>query len=700
MARILTDGSRLGIDGDGSIKDLEAFAERIGLKAKWLDDLGDGRPGFRLATALVARRAVEAGAVEVAPSAFDRATHRRAAAAVEGADALPAPLAVGDRGDDDGGDDGGGAVASAGGLPDGCPIAPLGWDMADGVLYVLGRGGVVRAVRAKDLSAPVIEDLFGGHLSWLYRAFPKLDGDGVPVGVLWAKARTWIIRACHDGGYFDPEKHVRGPGAWRGADRELLVHVGDKVLTPAGWIPAGCSLGGIIYTTAPPEQRPADVAAPAKVGLEILGFLEAWRWMSPPLATDDPRRLSAKLWLGWVACAYVCGALRWRPHILITGARGTGKSELATLADALLGEKTILKAAEPSAAGVRQALRSAARPVMLDEVEHDADNNRAKRLVELARLASTDSQGAVLRGSVGGRHQQWLIRAVFYFSAILYPRMPPQDASRITVLALAPLGDDATPADRVRDAIAEFGRHGPALRTRMIEGLGRFERNLRVYSAAFAQAGGDSRQCDQFGTLLAAADVLISDDDTRPETADAVAAGLMASDFADAEGDSDHDQCLQHLLSTAVEVPGETGGRRRITLGQLAAVALEHATAKRRGVLGTFGLTVRDEGKARYLAVAHQHRGLDDVFRGSRWQDGVWSQALARLPGARKCKAPLRFAGSQSRVTLVPRDLVPPVEKYDDDPSNQDARVKPGQDPAGLDDTDPDRDPDPGLDPD
>jgi hypothetical protein len=45
-------------------------------------------------------------------------------------------------------------------------------------------------------------------------------------------------------------------------------------------------------------------------------FLSCWRWRAPCLA--------GRLWAGWIACAMVCGALRWRPHVLVAGGPGTG----------------------------------------------------------------------------------------------------------------------------------------------------------------------------------------------------------------------------------------------------------------------------------------------------------------------------------------------------------------------------------------
>ena len=96
-------------------------------------------------------------------------------------------------------------------------------------------------------------------------------------------------------------------------------------------------------------------------------------------------------------CALVVGALRWRPHVLVTGAAGTGKTTLEKLVDDLLGW-IALSVSAPTEAGIRQLLTGAARPVIIDEMETE-NAEQARRVIGLMRLASTGSRSAVVRGA-------------------------------------------------------------------------------------------------------------------------------------------------------------------------------------------------------------------------------------------------------------------------------------------------------------
>jgi hypothetical protein len=304
---------------------------------------------------------------------------------------------------------------------------------------------------------------------------------------------------------------------------------------------------------------------------------------------------------------------------------------------------------------------------MLDEIEHDPGNHRAKDLVELARLGSSDGQGAVVRGSAEGRAQAWAIRACFCFSAIEHPALKPQDASRITVLELDPLMRDPEAAASVLENIQAFGDAGPALRARMLVGFARFHSNLDIYNHALSAAGADGRQCDQFGSLLAAADVLIDDNITSLERAEEFAKLIMASAYIPSEEEEGHGECLNHLLSTPTELPvGANGVRMRRTLGEIVRYQMRNPTREKQRILGTFGLLVREINADRYLVVANQNRGLAQVFAGTRWEGGVWKQALGRTPLCQRPNRVERFAGANSRAIWIPETALPPLDDDDD----------------------------------
>ncbi len=535
-----------------------------------------------------------------------------------------------------------------------CPVAPLGH--RGGVFYYLSPKGELRAVEDRAHRRLVIKSLFDGDLTWLESRFPVFDKEGVPKPGSWSddKASTWLMKECaKKAGLFNPTRSVRGPGVWLAPDDGLIVHAGDEILVDGEWRPAGICLDGIIYPAAPRETRPAAKPASAGDAQDLIDLLECWAWRSP---AEAPRLL-----LGWIGQGYVLGALEWRSHIWIAGDRVSGKTENAKLVLGMLGS-LLLHASEATPAGVRQQLAGASRPVALDEMETEPSNNHARDIVHLARLGSTEGQGSVLRGSPEGKAQAWPIRAGFYFSSILYPAFLPQDAGRICVLELDKLQADSEATKQVIEARKHFTALGPAFYARMIEGWPRLFQNLAAFDAAIAALGRRVRVRDQVGTLLACAETLLSDEPIDQTAADDLVRGMDIAAIADKHPEEDHELCVNHLMSSA---PEWRAGRHE-TIGEILEQAHSEMGEEARKALKAQGLKLLDTNfrdwhgseRAMWLAVANHHQGLKRIFVDTRWKDGVWAQALKRVPAARSAPRPLDFAGAVSRAVLLPLMVV------------------------------------------
>ena len=540
---------------------------------------------------------------------------------------------------------------------DPCPVIALGH--AKGVYHFLDGGGQHRELRPKDLNTVGIVSLFAGNAAWLFKAFPRRSEDGAVVGWNLNKTQVYLIKLAHDAGLFDPEHTIRGPGVWRDASgKDLIVHSGDALLLPGQRdpVPAGCRHEGWIYPATPPETRPAMRAASPAEAAQLHELLQAWHWRSPVHA---PRLL-----LGWAGAAWICGALSWRPHVQVSAPPGTGKTTLVDLLCGLSGS-TALSTSAATEAGIRQKLAGAARPVFVDENETD-NVERAKRVIELARLASSDAQGNVLRGSADGKATNWPMRACFMFACVLHPRFRPQDYQRILTFEAThpPVGersDGQSVQAWLRDEVQRVVRFGPGLRRRMVDGFGRFRDNLAVFESVIADLRGKARIADQLGTLLAAAETLLSDRVIAPEAATALVGDFAIPDIVGYDDESDDWECSTHLLSTDMPVP-HGPGVERTTVGVLIRRAVRSAMANNE--LRRLGLTVLPNGRGGYdLAVANRHRALDLLFAGTPWA-GAWPTALRRIAGARPSDDKVSFAGVKARATLVP---LPALDLPDDD---------------------------------
>jgi hypothetical protein len=151
-----------------------------------------------------------------------------------------------------------------------------------------------------------------------------------------------------------------------------VAHCGDELVYADGRVqPAGWIEGRIVWPAAPATERPASTAADLDDGRGLgEGIRGGWGWK---------REHDADLWLGWLGVAPLGGFASWRPGILVTGPRGSGKSELMEIAAAVLGAmaRPVLNGA--TEAGLRQGGNGQARAMLLDEAEPDRTAYRCSR---------------------------------------------------------------------------------------------------------------------------------------------------------------------------------------------------------------------------------------------------------------------------------------------------------------------------------
>ena len=537
----------------------------------------------------------------------------------------------------------------------GCPVTALG--VHGDTFFYLDILGQLAAVtnHTKDR----MRGIFGGRKDLLMTAWPSYPkGSKTPNNWAQEDAATAMMRACAEKGVWNAFERVRGLGAWVDADGRPVLHCGDAILYGGAWRDPG-EIEGYVYPSAPRIPRPLDPseigaldAAPAE---ELLGLLETWRWLRGDL--------DAWLLMGWICAAMFGGALDWRPLLWITGDKGTGKSTVQKVIRLVMGgEGAILQSTDATEASVRQFLMQSTIPVALDELEADADNRKSFAVIKLARQAA--SGGVVLRGGADHKGQEFKARSAFVFSSILVPPLLDQDISRIALLELEPLprGDTSPSIDPRR-----WARVGRALRGRVVAQWSRLAATLELYRQALHEAGHDARGCDQFGTLLALADLAMHDELPDIARADGWARRLTAADVIDqTDQAADWQRMLNHLLGQHLEI---IRAGQRYTLGRWILCAAAMRTTPdpllARDSLPMYGLRVEGRGETARLVVANSNPNLAALFMGTHWyaaggQKGVWSQAAKRIPGATATGA-RSFDGVSSRAWSFPLASIPNI---------------------------------------
>lgn len=540
-----------------------------------------------------------------------------------------------------------------------CPVRALG--TANGTYYYLDPLGQVRDAKAGEHGQSHIEALFSPHDGVLDHWWPRFSKDSGWVGCRYELVRRDLFAACSRAGIWSPFGRLRGVGAWRGDDGELVLHLGNAIWCgptaerDAETIRPGL-LGKHVYSAGETQPKPAFERPPEhllEAAPALLSILETWNWR---------RYIDPRLLLGWIGAAMIGGALDWRPAVWLTGDASTGKSTLQKVVGGLFAGG-LVQSADATGAGIWQVVGMSSLPVAIDELEPSDSPWRTKAVIDLARQAA--SGAVILRGGQDHTGVQFRAQSAFLFSSILIPPMTPADRSRLAILELDDLPKGATLPDltpRRLEAIGAF------MRARLVQAWPKLAPTLQQFRAALAKIGHTNRSADQFGTLMTIAHLLLSDEQLDDEQLDEMVAPLASAALSEtADKLADWQEWLIYLTSKRVDA--FRAGQRRSISKLIADAANEMkggtlAASEANDVLQSYGLKVYRpdhllEGlDAWYLAVANKNSALAELHSDDKWAKGVWSQPASRVPGACKWKTPLKIDGVNARCTLLPLHIV------------------------------------------
>lgn len=568
-------------------------------------------------------------------------------------------------------------------LPDPCPVRPLGH--GGGFYSFVSPQGEMRKFTSPQLHrSGGLADLFAARLWWATRHFPGYDKrTGEPTGrpnpVIAAEA---MMRACIDTGYISSDVEHRLAGTWRGPDGRPIVHCGDVLVRDGEIMRPGTRLGAPLYVIAGRRERPtlaksdggvtryADV--PPLPGHNLVGAILNWA-----VSHDG----GAELVAGFIAAAMYGDATMWRSHIYLLAQPGSGKSTLLLLIRAALGGAGHDILDTYSAAHIEQRFSRQACAIITDEMESDADPSRMRRVAELVKLLSGQGGTRGGRGSSGGEAREIDVRGAVCMAATTRGQRTQAEKTRISVIELGKLrqeGRRLAPDDEIQALIARAESDSPMLRARMLSRWALFQENLARARQRVIELGGDPRDANQLGHLLAGWWTLTNDEPAdEAMVADVGRFSRWIVTVSDAEEGSDPaSECWNRMLGGDAHVwrGGET-----LTVGQVIARARgegnESGISYRKALLGMgLRLLPADDKRTPWyeadLGIANKHPGLERVFFGSEFANGRWADILPNLEivladGSRfkaSSHGPVRFGGPQSRGVLIPAAVLPSIK--------------------------------------
>ena len=476
-------------------------------------------------------------------------------------------------------------------------------------------------------------------------------------------ATNFLMRAAEAKGIYDPDR-IRGRGAW--FDRDSIVfHHGDYLTVDGKRKEVGNFGAHYVYEMQRQLPPPSEKPLSNENGEALLELASKFRWTKPA---------SAALLCGWIMLAPICGALKWRPHIWLSGGAGSGKSTILNgFVHPLLNGWDLFAQGNTTEAGLRQKLRTDALPVLFEESEQneDKDRMRIQHVLSLIRQASTESHARVYKGTMGGQSMEFLIRSMFCLASIQVGIKHQADIERLTVLALRPskeanghgITEWATLQNNLNEVIGQDAGIGGRLVSRSMSMVREIRKNVDVFVVEASKIFGSAREGDQYGTLLAGNWSIFSSHIATPDDARGMINSYTWDEHRDTAQTDESEQALAALMGNRLKAPRGM----EYTVYELAAAACGRAAAGAEidkmdaaTLLKRYGMIVKDDK----LLLSNSSQELRDSMAHTNFA-ADWRGVLLRLPYAdRNDNKVAKFNGVSSKCIRI--DLDPILKQTDE----------------------------------
>lgn len=486
----------------------------------------------------------------------------------------------------------------------------------------------------------------------------------------WQEAASLIMRNCRHAGLYD-ETDERGRGVWEDEGR-VVVHTGESIIVDGKQVNPAAFRSKNIYRLMPSFFEngidPSNEATDAE-GRMIVELCNTARW---------EKEVFGDLLAGYIATSMVCGALRWRTHIWVTGNSGSGKSTVINdIVTPCVGGVALYPLGETTESGIRQSIGKDARPVIFDEMEGtdqsrgNMGDSRRHAIIQLMRMASTEGLGRIMKGTAGHKSIAFTMKSSFLVASIGMALKEAPDLTRTMVLSLKPLSHDA-PREERRQASENWLRMNrltaripydmpERLFARMTKMVPVIRANAETFKKVIADRLGSSRLGDQIGTLLAGRCALTSQRVMTMEECDEYLCRFEWNEVIASPSDREDKALLRQMKQATVRLQTNAGMSIESTIGELILIGADElpdakiSVENARRTLLRYGLKY-DVGKPpRGIWVAKSASSLQSVMKNST-NPSDWYSVVSRWPDSQKVKSPMRFGSWSSVAVLIPME--------------------------------------------
>lgn len=450
-----------------------------------------------------------------------------------------------------------------------------------------------------------------------------------------------LTTVCHAKGVFRPI-NIKGLGMWPDEGR-YIMHCGDKLFIEGNYITPHTFKGKNAYPLRQATFKIADNPLSNKEANKLRELAAQISWENP---------LSGDLLAGWIVIAPICAALKWRPHIWVTGQSQGGKTTVINkIVRPCVGQIGLYFEGGTTEAALRQLMGCDGRPIVLDESEAESQRDKtiSEDILQLARRSS--SGGMVAKGSSGGKAVEYNIRSAFCFSAI-NPRIKNRaDESRISQLIIVKdISDGAIDKykkleiDLEETLTPEFGQR---LLARTIQNIDVLMKNINVFISAAATVIKDKRAADQVAPMLAGLYLLTS---TKPITYDKAIEWLQSQDWrihTAIDEKTDPERLITYIATKMIRYTAN-GHTREETIGRLIELVINEQDVDAEKILRSYGIWPRGD----FVWIINSSPNLETLLKETAWSS--WKRPLSDIIGSEK-KDPAKFSpGLSGRSIAVP----------------------------------------------